>query len=80
MGGMIICDKACLGVMSIFINLTWLRRLSKRGFVPVEFLSEHLPLGRKGEFRESLSLHLLFFKHLQPKTIYQSSLFGDGMS
>lgn len=49
------------------------------GFMPVEFLLEHLPLGRKGEFRESLFLHLLFFRHLHHK-IYQSSLLGDGMS
>ena len=34
-----------------------------------EFLLENLSLGRKEEFRESLSPHLLFFKCLQLKII-----------
>ena len=36
-----------------------------RGSVTIEFLLEDLSLGREGEFRESLSLYLLFFKCLQ---------------
>lgn len=35
----------------------------------IEFLSKYLSLGRRGEFRKSLSLHLLFFKYLQLKII-----------
>lgn len=35
----------------------------------VEFLLENLSLGKHGEFRESLYLHLLFSKYLQFKII-----------
>lgn len=37
---------------------------------PREFLLENLSLGREGEFRESLSMHLLSFKCLQLKTVH----------
>lgn len=41
-----------------------------------EFFLQDLPLGRKGDFRESLSLHLLFLEYLNSKqSTYQSSLF-----
>lgn len=41
-----------------------------------EFFLQDLSLGRKGEFRESLSLHLLFLEYLNSKqSTYQSSLF-----
>lgn len=36
-----------------------------RGSVTIKFFLEDLSLGREGEFRESLSLYLLFFKCLQ---------------
>jgi len=37
---------------------------------PREFLLENLSLGREGEFRESLSMHLLSFKCLQLKIVH----------
>lgn len=39
------------------------------GFMTVEFFLEDLSLGRKGKFRESLSLHFLLFNCLQLKLI-----------
>ena len=42
--------------------------LGKR-FMTIELLLVDLPLGREGEFRESLLLHLFFFKCLQIKII-----------
>lgn len=38
----------------------------------MEFLLEDLSSGRKGEFRESLSLHWLFLKYQQLKIIDMS--------
>ena len=51
MGGMIVCDKICLGVVSTFslscdVNPPWLMKLSEKGFMAIEFLLEDLSLGR----------------------------------
>ena len=71
MGSMVVGDKIGLdvvltsGLFSVIrVNLPFLMKLPRRRFWRVELLSETLSLGRKGEFRESLSLHLLFFKCL----------------
>ena len=55
MEGMIVCDKVCLGEVSICslleadqikVNLPWLMKLLGRGFMTTEFLLEDLFLGR----------------------------------
>ena len=49
-------------------KLPLLLKFLGRGFMTIGFLLEDLSLGRKGKFRESLSLHLLLFRCLQLKT------------
>lgn len=66
--GMAFCGKVCGCEVSFpvtRVNPLWLMKLPGRGFMAVEFLLEDLSSGRKGEFRDSPSLHLLFLKCLQ---------------
>lgn len=66
MGGIIVFYKVFWLLVSfsvIRINLPWLMKLLVRGFMALEFLLED----QRKEFRESLSLYLLFLKYPQHK-------------
>ena len=74
--GVIVGDKSLSGCGMTFSPLSCDKRQSSqveetpvRGFMAFEFLLENLSLDTRGEFRESLFLHLRFFKCLQFKTI-----------
>lgn len=61
MGGMIVCDTVVWLWCLLPVSSPAMMELPGR-FMTTEFLLEDLSSGRQGEFKESLSLHLLFFK------------------
>lgn len=78
MGGKIVFDKlpGCgfwlLVSFTVVSPLSLVNKLLRRKCMTIEFLFEDLLLVRKGEFRESLFLHLFFFRCLQLKVIRTS--------
>lgn len=71
MESMTVCDTVCLGVGAspvMSLSSGWLR-LPWRGFAAITFLLENLLSGTKGAYKETFSLHLLFFKCLKLKII-----------
>lgn len=56
-----------LGSSPVRSQSSWFMKLLGRVFMSTEFLMEALSLDAEGEFRDSLSLHFLFYKSLKLK-------------